>query len=149
MTWTRSGLVAVAMVCGALLTGCGSSGSTTSNTSTPAATTAATSTPASSASASSTPTTSTPSTSTPASAIPTPGTAAAVAEYAAICKTIIEHTPTLSSSVKAKVEGICSKAAHGDVTGARQAAKEVCVEVINATPAPADKEKALAECKAT
>jgi hypothetical protein len=51
--------------------------------------------------------------------------------------------------VKAKVEGICNKAAAGDPAGARAAAKEVCVEVINASPVPAAvKEKALAGCKA-
>jgi hypothetical protein len=148
MTWMRSGRLAVVLLCGALLAGCGSGGSTTSgSTSTPAATTAATSTPASTTT--STPASSTPSTTTPTGAIPTPGSAAAVAEYAAICKTIIQRTPTLSASVKEKVEGICAKAAHGDLAGARQAAKEVCVEVINASPVPAAaKEKALAECKA-
>jgi hypothetical protein len=147
MTWMRAGRVAVVLLCGGLLAGCGSSGSTTSNTtSTPAAaTTAATSTQASTES---TQASSTPATSTPTGAIPAPGSAAAVAEYAAICKTLIQHTPTLSSSVKEKVEGICAKAAHGDLAGARQAAKEVCVEVVNASPVPAAaKEKALAECK--
>jgi len=71
-----------------------------------------------------------------------------VAQYVAICKSIIAREPTLSASVKAKVEGICNKAAHGDLAGARTAAKEVCVEVINLAPIPAaDKEKALASCK--
>jgi hypothetical protein len=52
--------------------------------------------------------------------------------------------------VKAKVEGICNKAAAGDAAGARAAAEEVCVEVINASPIPAAaKGKALAGCKAS
>jgi hypothetical protein len=52
--------------------------------------------------------------------------------------------------VKSKVEAICAKAAHGNVAGARAAAKEVCVEVIDASPIPtAAKDKALAECKST
>jgi hypothetical protein len=73
-----------------------------------------------------------------------------VAEYAAICKELVQREPTLAASVKSKVEGICAKAANGDLAGARQAAKEVCVEVINASPIPtATKEKSLAECKAT
>ena len=73
-----------------------------------------------------------------------------MAEYAAICKELVQREPTLAASVKSKVEGICTKAAHGDLAGARAAAKEVCVEVINASPLPtATKEKSLAECKAT
>jgi len=73
-----------------------------------------------------------------------------VAEYVAICKEIVQREPTLAAAVKSKVEGICAKAASGDEAGARAAAKEVCVEVINASPIPtAAKEKALAECKAT
>jgi len=72
-----------------------------------------------------------------------------VAAYAAVCKEIVEKEPTLAASVKSKVEGICAKAAHGDLAGARAAAKEVCVEVIKASPlAAAAKEKTLAECKA-
>jgi hypothetical protein len=45
------------------------------------------------------------------------------------------------------IDGICAKAAT-DPEAARQAAKEVCVEVINASPIPAiAKEHALAGCK--
>ena len=63
---------------------------------------------------------------------------------------MVQHSPTLSSSLKSKVEGICNKAASGNVAAARAAAKEVCVEVINATPVPAaDKAQALAACKAS
>ncbi len=146
MIGRRSPLLAVALLSGALFAGCGSSGSSsTSSSSTPAASTPSTqaattaSTPSTQAS---TATASTPST--------TPSTAAGVAEYVAICKEIVQREPTLSSAVKSKVEGICAKAASGDTAGARAAAKEVCVEVINASPIPtAAKEKALAECKAT
>ncbi|MGD0452189.1 MAG: hypothetical protein ABSB69_01205 [Solirubrobacteraceae bacterium] len=50
--------------------------------------------------------------------------------------------------MKSKVEGICNKAASGNLAGARAAAKEVCVEVINASPIPAaEKAQALAACK--
>ncbi|MGO9249628.1 MAG: hypothetical protein ACLQQB_05860 [Solirubrobacteraceae bacterium] len=50
--------------------------------------------------------------------------------------------------MKAKVEGICNKAAHGNLSGARAAAKEVCAEVINASPIPsAAKAQALAACQ--
>jgi hypothetical protein len=67
----------------------------------------------------------------------------------AACKTTIQAAPTLPASVKTKVEGVCNKAASGDLEGARKAAKEVCVEVINASPVPSSaKEQALAACKA-
>lgn len=75
---------------------------------------------------------------------------ATAAEYEDACKSIITHEPTIESSLKSKLEGICSKAADGDLAGARAAAKQVCVEVIKSTPIPAaDKEKALAACKGT
>ena len=61
---------------------------------------------------------------------------------------MVQHSTTLSSSLKNKVEGICNKAASGNIAAARAAAKEVCVEVINASPVPAaDKAQALAACK--
>jgi hypothetical protein len=63
---------------------------------------------------------------------------------------VVAHATTLSASVKSKAEGICNKAASGNVAGARAAAKEVCVEVINASPIPsAEKAQALAACKAS
>jgi hypothetical protein len=66
----------------------------------------------------------------------------------AVCKAVIQRAPTLSATTKAKVESICNKAEHGDLAGARAAAKEVCAEVINASPIPAPaKAQALAACK--
>jgi hypothetical protein len=139
----RSPLLAVALLSSALIAGCGSSSSPTPSTSS-ATTPTVTSTPASS-----TPT-STATTSAPTTAPSTAASAAGVAEYAAICKEIVQREPTLAANVKSKVEGICAKAANGDLAGAKAAAKEVCVEVIDASPLPtAAKEKALAECKAT
>jgi hypothetical protein len=128
-----SAWLAVSLVGGVLLAGCGSSSTTTSAT-TSAPTSAAT-TPSS--------------TSTPTSpSIPTGAGAAGVVQAVAICKSVIQRDPQLSAAVKAKVEGICNKAASGDLAGARAAAKEVCVEVINASPIPAaSKEQALAACK--
>ncbi|MDQ6811600.1 MAG: hypothetical protein M3Z95_06855 [Actinomycetota bacterium] len=62
---------------------------------------------------------------------------------------MIAHAPNLPASTKSKVEGICKKASGGDVAGARAAAKEVCVEVINAVPLPPgiSKQAALLACK--
>ncbi len=136
----RSPLLAGALLCGALIAGCGSSGNSTTSGST-STTSTTSSTPA--AAATSSTSTSTPST-TPGSPVSAATLAAAVAE----CRSVVQHAPTLSSSVKSKVEGICNKAASGDLAGARAAAKEVCVEVINASPIPAaDKAQALAACK--
>jgi hypothetical protein len=148
VTGGRFSKLAVTLLCGALLAGCGSSNSSTTTS------TAATTPAKTSSAAATTPTTtkSTASTATKASTPtqPTAGAAAGAtaAEYATVCKSIITHEPTIESSLKSKLEGICSKAANGDLAGARTAAKQVCVEVIKSTPIPAaDKEKALAACK--
>lgn len=139
----RSSLVAVALLCGALVAGCGSSSSSTSGStaSTPVATSKAAPTPAPIATTSGTPTAT-------SSASPGAVSVAGVAQYVAICKSLVEREPTLPANVKSKVEGICAKAAHGDLAGARTAAKEVCVEVITASPISAsEKAQALAACK--
>ncbi len=146
MPGMRSSLPAVALACGALLAGCGSSGSNTSSSSSAPKPTPTVTVPSTAASVPSKPT---PTTST-STAAGVPGGAAAVAEYAAICNRIVHSAPGLSSSVKAKVEGICAKAADGDAAGAKTAAKEVCTEIVEATPvAAAIKEKALASCQGT
>jgi hypothetical protein len=127
----RSPLFVVALLCGVLVAGCGSSSSSSTTTGS-----TSTSAPASTATSKSTSTT------------PSGATAAGVAQYVAACKSVIQHEPTLSGDVKAKVEGICNKAADGDIEGARKAAKEVCIEVINASPIPAAaKSQAVAACK--
>jgi len=130
----------VALVGAVFIAGCGSSSSTTSSqsnsTSAPSSATTS-STPASTATTSTSPT------------IPSSGSAG-VADAVAECKSVIQREPTLSASLKAKVEGICNKAASGNLNGARAAAKEVCVEIINASPIPsAAKAQALAACKAS
>jgi hypothetical protein len=137
MIGMRSPLLLVVLLCGALVAGCGSSSSSTTSASTSTTTSATTATPP------------TPTTSTSPSTTASGAAAAGVSRYVAVCKSIIEREPTLSASVKAKVESICNKAADGDLQGARAAAKEVCVEVINASPIPAAaKAQALKTCKA-
>ncbi len=144
MIATRSPLLVFVLLLGALLAGCGSSSSTTSS-STAASTpvTTSTSSPVAAGTSSTTQATTSPATTSSAAS------AAGVAQYVAVCKSIIQREPALAASVKAKVEGICNKAADGDIEGARAAAKEVCVEVINASPIPPGtaKEHALAACK--
>jgi hypothetical protein len=134
----RSKWLIVAVIGSMFIAGCGSSSSSsTTSQSTP---------PAATSSTSSTATSTTQTASTPS----TPSSSAAVADAVAECKSVIKEAPTLSGTAKAKVEAICNKAADGDVAGARAAAKEVCVEVINSTPIPsALKQHALAACKAS
>jgi hypothetical protein len=137
-TWLTVALV------GVLIAGCGSSSSTSSSQSSaaPAATATTSSTPAAGG------TTSSATTTTPSVPTSVPTTAAGVAQAVAACKSIIKSEPTLSTSLKVKVEGICNKAANGDLAGAKTAAKEVCAEVINASPIPAAiKAQALAACQ--
>jgi hypothetical protein len=131
-------LLVLAALSGVMIAGCGGGSSSTSSSQS-ASTTAATtsSTPATTATAKSS--------SLPSSAAANP---AALAEAVAVCKAVIQRAPTLSATTKAKVESICNKAEHGDLAGARAAAKEVCAEVINASPIPAPaKAQALAACK--
>jgi ABC-type phosphate transport system substrate-binding protein len=125
IAWLASALAAVA-----LLAGCGSSSSTSSST--PAATSAT-------GSATSTGSTS-----------PLPSlTGAAGAAAVAACKQAIQAQTTLPASAKAKLEGVCVKAAKGDQAAVKKAAQEVCEEVINksALPAGSAKEQALSACK--
>jgi hypothetical protein len=127
MTW-----LTVVLAGGAVLVGCGGGGSSSTASSQTSSTPAATSTPSSS----------TPTTSTGAGGV-------SVQQALASCRSLVKRAATLPANLKIKVEGICNKAANGDVAGARAAAKEVCVEVINSYPIPSGtaKEQALAACR--
>jgi hypothetical protein len=141
MLATRFSLVLTVLAVAGLLAGCGSSSSSSTSTST--STTAAASTTSSAAS-----TTTSTTTSTPAATVPGVNGNVGLAQAVAICKSIAEREPTLSASVKSKVKSICSKAADGNLAGARAAAKEVCKEVINAAPISGQaKAEALAACE--
>jgi len=133
MIRSSSRWLATALAGGLLIAGCGSSSSTTTSsqsTSTPAAA----STPA----ATSTPTT------TGAGPV-APNLQAAVAA----CKQAIQAQRTLTAGAKSKLEAICGKAAKGDTAAIKQAAREVCEEVVktSAVPAGPAREQALAACK--
>jgi hypothetical protein len=142
MVARRSQLLAGVALCSALICGCGSGGSSTTSRST--ATPAATTSTASSTAAATTSSAAPPTSVTPNGPISPADLAAAVAE----CRSVIKRAPTLSASLKGKVEAICNKAASGNITAARAAAREVCDEVINSTPIPkAEKAQALAACK--
>jgi ABC-type phosphate transport system substrate-binding protein len=123
--------LAVALLGGVLVAGCGSS-STSSSTSTSQSTTTAAAT-----------------TSAGGSTVPAVANNAAVQQAVAACKHGVQSASTLSSSAKAKIEGICNKAGNGDLNAATEAARELCVELVNASPLPASsaKEQAIAACK--
>jgi hypothetical protein len=131
----------VALVVGALVAGCGSSGNSTSSSPTTAPSSAAGGT------SSSTPT----ATTSGSAAAAAPVTGGSVAQEAAkVCQHGIPAAASLPASVKAKLESICNLAAGGHLAAAREAARKACVQALSspAVPAGPDKEKALAACRA-
>jgi hypothetical protein len=75
--------------------------------------------------------------------------AASVRQAVGLCRGIISLAPYLSASDKAKFEGVCTKGASGSTEQARDAFREVCIEVIERTGFPrVQKEQLLAGCKA-
>jgi hypothetical protein len=135
----RFQLLAGVVLCSALICGCGSGGSSTTSGSaagTPATTTSTAAATTSSAAP-------------PTSVIPNgPISAAQLAAAVAECKSVIKRAPTLSASLKGKVEAICNKAAGGNIAAARAGRRERCFAAGNSTPIPkAEKAQALAACK--
>jgi hypothetical protein len=125
----------VALLGGVFVAGCGSSSSSTS-----------TSTSSSQSSQSGAPAAAT--TSSSSSTVPAVASAA-IAQAVAACKHGVQAASTLSASTRTKIEAICNKAASGDLNAAREAARQLCIELVNASPVPAGsaKEQALAACK--
>jgi hypothetical protein len=129
----RSAWLAAMLVGAALIAGCGGSSSKSSTT-----------TPSTGSTASS-------STASTPSSTSTPGlTGAAREEAIKSCKSSIRSAKTLPSSAKTKLEGVCEKAANGDLNAVRTAAREICEEVVKnaGVPAGAQREAALRACKA-
>lgn len=113
--------VLVALLCAALLAGCGGGSSTSSTT----------------------PRTG----STGASAATVPG-GAAVKGAVAKCRQVIAAQRKLPPRAKAKLEGACAAAARGDTAAVKTAAREVCEEVIDAASLPASTKRAtVAACR--
>jgi hypothetical protein len=78
-------------------------------------------------------------------AIPPAGAKQAVAS----CEQAVRSQQTISASAKAKLEAICKKAAGGGQAGLQNVAREVCIELLDASHVPAGEQrvKALAACK--
>ena len=130
----RSSWLVAVLLCGALIAGCGSSSSS--------------STAASTASTGGTPASTSPSSTT---ASPLHLSGAQLAQAVAVCKQQIQSQSTLPAGAKGKLEAVCEKAARGDTGAVKQAAREICEEVVNNSkiPAGAAKEQALTACKGT
>jgi len=70
-----------------------------------------------------------------------------VAEAVAACKSSIQAAPTLTADEKSKLTSICDKAANGDEAGVKQAAYQVCQEIVKSSvPAGSAQTTALAAC---
>jgi hypothetical protein len=127
----RYPLPIAALLCAALLAGCGggSSSSSSKSTATPAQSGSKTSSQASG--------------SAPAAGSPQ------IKEAVARCKQIIQSESKLPASAKRKLEGACEQAAKGNTTAVKLVAREVCEEVINSSSVPngSAKEAALKACR--
>lgn len=144
MNRTRSAWLSTALLCGALLAGCGGSSTTTSTaSSTPAAATQ--STPATTTTSTSTATA--PSTTSPAVPTTSVPTSSAGRFAAAICKSTAARAK-LPVTLKAQVEAICHDYEKGDTAKARVDAEKACTEAVDAIPNESpQKQQALARCK--
>jgi len=94
------------------------------------------------------PTTRLPSTTVP-KAVPQSPQKIAGKQAVAVCKGAVHAQPTLSASIRVKLEKSCEKAATGGQSALEQVAHEVCLEIINTSkvPAGAPRERALATCR--
>jgi hypothetical protein len=126
--------LSIPLAAGVLLAGCGSSSSSSTSGST-----------SSTAAGSTTPSTTGSTTPSTTGSTTSPATAAAVES----CRRGAKAIPTLSSSTRVKIETICDKAASGDPAAVRTAAREVCEEIVKASPLPegSAKQHAIAGCK--
>jgi hypothetical protein len=66
-----------------------------------------------------------------------------------LCKHAIQSQRSIPASAKAKLAKTCGKTASGGGAALQQVAKQVCVELVNAShvPSGAAKERALAVCR--
>jgi len=58
----------------------------------------------------------------------------AVRQAVAACRRTVLGAPLLSSNQKAKLAAVCDKAGNGDLAGAKQAAINVCYDIAGALP---------------
>ncbi len=119
-----SAWLVVAVLGGPFVAGCGSSSSSGSTSTSPAATETST----------------------------TSAYQAEIDKVVAACKTTVEAVPSLTASQRTKALGHCDEGGGGPgnspLEAAHNVAREVCVEVTNASPlSGAEKDQALVVCK--
>jgi hypothetical protein len=129
----RSAWLTVALLCGVLVAGCGSSSSTSGSTSN---STTATSTATAASTTTSTTTGS--------------AGAAGIVDSTAVadCKKAIKDERELSSNAKGKLESVCEQAAKGNTVPLKKVEREICEEAVDKAGVPAvAKTEAAAACK--
>ncbi len=150
MNRTRSVWLSMALLCAALLAGCGSSATTTTS-STPAATQPASTATSTSTSAATTPSTTAPTTRTRTSSqtAKSPKSTAATKRLAlAVCESTSARAG-LRGKMKTRIDEICHAYEHGDEAKAREVARNACLEAIDAMPGSSSvKQRARASCEA-
>jgi hypothetical protein len=153
ITW-----IAVLLLGGALLAGCGgggpSSSATTATSSSATTATGSSSTPTASTStgastATTAPTGTTGSTTTPTT--PSGLAGASVTRAVEACKHVIQGQSSLSADTKSKLEALCAEGASGNTAELKAAARKACEEIVNRYPTLAGeaKTRALEDCKAS
>jgi cytochrome c1 len=70
----------------------------------------------------------------------------AVESQVAQCEATVSAQPTLSSSVKQKLEALCVKAGSGNKAEVEQAAAQVCAQIVSASVPPSKRAAAVAQC---
>jgi cytochrome c1 len=70
----------------------------------------------------------------------------AVESQVAQCEATIGAEPTLSPTIKQKLEALCVKAGSGNKAEVEQAAAQVCAEIVSASVAPSKRAAAVAQC---
>jgi hypothetical protein len=144
----------VAVVCGGVVAGCGSSSSSSStgggSTSTPASTSSS-STPASTTGSSTSGSSKTSSSSKGSSTSGSGGSSVAsnpaVQQAVAACKSAINSAPQLDATDKGKLTNLCNQAATGNVTDVKKVAQQVCDDVVKKSVPASEVQTAEAQCK--
>jgi hypothetical protein len=124
MTQRRSEWLIAALLCGALLAGCGSS--TSGSTTTTTVTASSTSGPSSSSGA------------------------AGIVDSVAVadCKKAIKAQTVLSANAKGKLEGVCEQAGKGNTAPLKKVEREICEEAVDKSTIPGvGKAEAAAACR--
>jgi hypothetical protein len=70
----------------------------------------------------------------------------AVAAQVQQCEVTIGAEPSLSPSLRHKLQGLCIQAGSGDKATVERAVAEICKDVVSAAVAPSNRARAVAQC---